>query len=212
MRKASLLILILGFVSIFGANVIIDPWLLKAGDISFSLGFPTLGMRYGLLDLVEIGASIRELGGYIKIGYSGENFAVNAGYSSFGLGIANVFGAVGFRTGGFELALNGRYSQFPSGTGVGESYSVFGETSFTISKSGNMTSFLGAFGYYNIKEMSGEKGGGGVYARGIFEKVWIFNKVNLMGGLALRVDDTFNLFEDVYIIFDFSLFLNIFRR
>ncbi len=212
MKRFILIILaLLIFTSSFGSKMIVDPWLLKAGDISFSLGVPTLGLRYGLIDIVEIGASLREMGGYIKIGYSSENFAVNVGYASIGFGLANVFGALGIRVGGLEMAMNARYFQYPKGDGVGESYTISGETSMVVSKSGNMTSSLGIYGYYPLTS-SHELGSGGVYARGEFENVWIFKKVNLMGGISLRIDDSFNLFEDVGITFDLSIFLNIFRR
>ncbi len=217
MRRAMILmVLLILFGTMLGSYIAVNPWPLRGGRISLSMGYPTLGLRYGLMDFAEVGASIREEGGYIKLGYGMRNFAFSLGFATVGYESSNIFGALGLRFKGFELDLGAKYFQ-KMNYYEGEhenAYSLILETSYLFPGSGNMENGFGLFGTFSsgLGDSNFTDMGLGFYVTGRFHEVWFFKRIDLMGGMGFKIDDSFDIFEDAYVIFDISTFFDIFKR
>ncbi len=210
--KKLLIFLMIGSV-LFAFKVNINPWTMKMGEVSLSLGFPTFGIRYGIIDNAEVGMSMKELGGYFKLGISDENYAVSVGISSFTFESAMVFGSAGIHFGNVWTSLGGGYREvkdlFSDKTTPKISFS--GEVYLEIMEKGNMNGGIGTFLQY---EKMGDGYLGGVYASSTFKKVWFIDHVDMFGGVAVHYDpsENFSLLQNLSVVFDISLDFYLFRR
>ncbi len=210
--KKLLIFLMIGSV-LFAFKVNINPWTMKMGEISLSLGFPTIGIRYGIIDNAEVGMSLKELGGYFKLGLGNDNYALSAGLSSFTFESAMIFGSVGVHFENIWLSVGAGYkeiSDFTDGKIVPKiSYS--GEAYLQTMKKGNMDGGIGAFFQYG---KMGDGYFGGLYASSSFKKVWFIDHVDMLGGVAVWYNpkkENFSLLKNLSVVFDISLDFYLFR-
>ncbi len=211
--KKVLIFLMIGSV-LFAFKVNINPWTMKMGEVSLSLGFPTVGIRYGIIDNAEVGMSLKELGGYFKLGIGNDNYAASVGLSTFFEG-STVFGSVGAHLGNAWVSLGSMYKEERSYDGGEEKttpkISYSGEVYLQTMKRGNMDGGVGAFLQY---EKMGRGYFGGLYASSSFKKVWFIDHVDMFGGVAVWYDpsEEFTLLSNLKVVFDISLDFYLFRR
>ncbi len=210
--KKILIFFMLGAVA-FAFKININPWTMRMGEVSMSLGYPTIGIRYGIIDNAEVGFSMKELGGYFKLGFSSDHYAISAGLSSFSFVNAMFFGSAGIHFENIWTSVEADYREqesFSSDT-VKPNFSVSGEIFIQTMEKGNMSGGLGAFLQY--KKMDAEYFGG-AYASSTFEKVWFIDRVDMLGGVAIRYnsDEQFRLMKNLSVVFDISVNFYLFRR
>ncbi len=211
MKRWILLLLIP--IAVFGFKIIPSPWLAKTGEISISLGYPTFGIRYGLLDFAEVGFSLREMGGFFKVGFSGENFAASVGISTFTFEGASLIGSAGVRFGSIWTSAGAFYTEAMENF---KNYGFMGEVYIKTTESGNMEGGIGAFGAYSYSKDYDESKqmNGGLYAVSRFKKVWIFDHVDLLGGVSVthKLGEEFSLLKSLGIVFDVTTSFYLFRK
>ncbi len=202
-------------LSVFGSFIVPSPWNLRTGEVAIAVGYPTLGVRYGVMDLAEVGAGIREKGGYFKLGYSNDNFGMGFGISTYTFESAAIFGSVGFKYDGFEAVIGGLYFEETTYYEMESrlmphfiiSVEVFRQTGDT----GNMKGGMGGFSSYEIRDRFFEAG---VYASSVFRDVWIFDHVDLMGGVSIhhKLGEEFQILRSLGVLFNLSTSFYLFRK
>ena len=206
-------------IAVFGFKIIPSPWLVKTGEISISLGYPTIGIRYGLLDFAEVGFSLREMGGFFKVGFSGGNFAASVGISTFIFENASLIGSVGVRFGNIWASAGAFYTEAMENF---KSYGFMGEAYIKTTESGNMVGGMGIFGgysysktqYYEDHYEENELVSSGLYAFSSFKKVWVFDHVDLLGGVSVthKLGEEFSLLKSLGVVFDVTTSFYLFRK
>ncbi len=194
-----------------------NPWVLSMGRLEISLGWPTLALRYGLLDVLEVGGSVRESGGYIKLGYNTKNFGVAIGYSIFFGGYSSVFASVGVSMGGFQVSISGRFHELAYGTEPLHGVELSAELLKLFSRQGNSTNYFGIAGNYfqdvDGVESSEWNSGAHVYFVSDYQNVWIFSILRLLGGLSFYYDgEPVSITKNFGVIFGISTFFDVFER
>jgi len=221
MKKLVILLSILTLAVVsMGALVSLDPWVMPMGRISFSAGNPTWAVRYGLFDFVEAGAAMKEQGGYMKFGFGNENFG-----AGFGIGTAfmftNVFGAIGFKSGGLEIDAGGRLVQEPNSYDLREeqnpklSMTFEGEVSYLFSREGNSKNRAGLYGIYISKDLKGTfaEFQSGAYISAMYRDVFFMPYVRLSGGIMFRYDGKpIVLYRNFGILIDITAYFDIFKK
>ncbi|MCD6450735.1 MAG: hypothetical protein J7L34_09565, partial [Thermotogaceae bacterium] len=191
MKKLVILLSVLVLVSVsMGALVSLDPWVLPMGRVSMSAGNPTSAVRYGLLNFIEVGASMRELGGYMKFGFTKRDFGGGIGIATF-FDFTNIFGAVGFKMWGFELDVGGRLVQTSGFDSTADLNMVYeGEISYVFSREGNSESKMGFYGRYTASDLEGtfESFESGIYISANYKDVFFMPCVRLSGGIMFHYD------------------------
>ncbi|MGC9385105.1 MAG: hypothetical protein ACP5D6_10940 [Kosmotogaceae bacterium] len=204
--KKTIVVVLLVLFSVLGIAQFkfLEPDVLPNGVGKFSIGFDSF-MRYGILDIVEVGLSPLP---YIKFGMQFNDFWASAGYGYFP-SFANfyesntIFAGAGYYPEDFSVSVNGMYSENedwsyetmdPTLTEV-KSFAVIGRVIVENNKkNGDMT----LSGGYSLDLNNTEHSGFVSFDVGsTFEwDWWIFRNIYIYGGLGVNFP-----FQDLRSIF-----------
>lgn len=222
MRKTFFFVFLVFALIADAAVLSVDPWIMPGGRLSVTIGWPSLGVRFGLLNFLEFGGSVRELGVYMKAGFKLGSFGVGGGISMVPGMATAVFGSAGYQNEGFEIVGGGYVSQSvevaASGKEYGYAYSFSTEVWNLIAREKNSIYRFGAFFRWSYERFWEEEMAsvyeGALMIQGDFKDVWIFKGVILVGGLNFFYngkDPTIDLVNNLGVSFSITASVDLFK-
>ncbi|AEX85746.1 hypothetical protein XO10_06620 [Marinitoga sp. 1135] len=214
-------VMFFGFETLLPSGEVLDEGILKIDTITPGVA----AIRYGLFGIMEVGVSTSNGGAYIKVGSNKMGDLPLAGSVSFGFeGVesAHIIGNISYISDSLKLSVGTDYTQkmeteFNETTQepktiIDSYFNIFGGLNYLISSDEKTDKFLNIEVTTGFKSNGTEYGiAGYIYGIQSFKKFWLFNKVNVFGGLAV-VNPSIppNILENFRVVFGLNTEINLF--